>query len=69
MELGINKSLTGFFIKLNSAKKVGYYNLKYKYSSDYDYFYRMIVEHKLKGVGTKNELFGYLKRRVFSSQI
>ena len=61
---------TGFFIKLNSAKKVGNYNLKYKYSSDYDYFYRMIVEHKLKGVGTnKNELFGYFRRGGFSSKV
>ena len=49
---------TGFFIKTNSAKKVGLYNLKYKYSADYDYFFRMIVKNKLKGVGTKkNELF------------
>ena len=30
---------TGFFIKRNSAKIVGLYNLKYKYSSDYDYFF------------------------------
>ena len=29
---------TGFFIKNNSAKIVGKYDLKYKYSSDYDYF-------------------------------
>ena len=35
---------TGFFIKTNSAKKVGLYNLKYKYSADYDYFFRMIVK-------------------------
>ena len=34
---------TGFFIKKNAADKVGPYNLKYKYSSDYDYFYRKIV--------------------------
>ena len=27
---------TGFYIKRNSAKKIGYYNLKYKYSSDFD---------------------------------
>ena len=26
------------FIKLSAAKKVGLYNLKYKFSSDYDYF-------------------------------
>ena len=46
---------TGFFIKLQSAKKVGLYNLKYKYSSDYDYFYRMIVKCKLQGIGTKKK--------------
>ena len=44
---------TGFFIKTTSSKKVGEYNLKYKFSADYDYFYRMIVKHKLKGIGTK----------------
>ena len=61
---------TGFFIKSNSAKKVGSYNLKYKYSSDYDYFYRMIVKKKLKGMGTKkSELFGIFNRGGYSSQI
>ena len=61
---------TGFFIKTNSAKKVGLYNLKYKYSADYDYFFRMIVKNKLKGVGTKkNEIFGIFRRGGFSSTI
>ena len=61
---------TGFFIKSSSAKKVGKYNLKYKHSSDYDYFYRMIVKHKLKGIGTKkNELFGIFRRGGYSSTI
>ena len=61
---------TGFFIKKNAAKIVGKYNLRYKYSSDYDYFYRMIVKHKLKGIGTKkNELFGTFQRGGFSSKI
>ena len=61
---------TGFFIKLSSARIVGKYNLKYKYSSDYDYFYRMIVKKKLKGIGTKkNELFGIFRRGGFSSTI
>ena len=61
---------TGFFIKTESAKKVGLYNLKYKYSSDYDYFFRMIVGHKMKGVSTKkNELFGTFRRGGFSSTI
>lgn len=61
---------TGFFIKKEAAKILGKYNLKYKYSSDYDYFYRMIVKYKLKGVGTKkNEIFGNFQRGGFSSKI
>jgi len=61
---------TGFFIKSNSAKIVGLYNLKYKFSSDYDYFYRMIVKENLKGIGTKkSELFGVFRRGGFSSTI
>jgi glycosyltransferase involved in cell wall biosynthesis len=61
---------TGFYIKRKSAKKVGLYNLKYKYHADYDYFYRMIVKENLKGIGTKkNELFGNFRRGGFSSKI
>ena len=61
---------TGFFIKRQSAKKIGFYDLKYKYSSDYDYFYRMIVKEKLKGIGTqKSEIFGVFRRGGFSSKI
>jgi len=61
---------TGFYIKREAAKIVGPYNTKYKYSADYDYFYRMIVKNKLKGVGTKkNELFGIFSRGGFSSKI
>ncbi len=61
---------TGFFIKKEAAKVLGDYNLKYKYSADYDYFYRMIVHHKMKGVSsTKNELFGVFKRGGYSSKV
>lgn len=61
---------TGFYIKKKAADKVGEYNLKYQYSADYDYFYRMIKKHKLKGIGTnKNELFGIFRRGGFSSKI
>tara|TARA_B100000686_G_C16633235_1_gene885885 strand:+ start:331 stop:1161 length:831 start_codon:yes stop_codon:yes gene_type:complete len=61
---------TGFFIKKSSAKIVGLYNLKYKFSSDYDYFFRMIVKKKLKGIATKkNEIFGIFRRGGFSSKI
>ena len=60
----------GFFIKKNSQKKVGFYNTKYKYSSDYDFFYRMIVKYKLIGMATKkNEIFGKFRRGGISSKI
>jgi len=61
---------TGFFIKKDAAEKVGDYNTKYKYSADYDYFYRMIVGHKLKGVATKkNEVLGVFARGGYSSRV
>ncbi len=61
---------TGFFIKRSSAKIVGNYNLKYKYSSDYDYFFRMIVKKKLKGMGvSKDKIFGIFRRGGFSSSV
>lgn len=61
---------TGFFIKTSSAKKVGLYNIKYKYHADYDYFFRMIVKKKLKGMATKkNEIFGIFRRGGYSSTI
>jgi len=60
---------TGFFIKRTSAKKIGKYNLNYKYHADYDYFYRMIVLHKMNGVASKkSELVGYFRRGGFSSK-
>lgn len=53
---------SGFFIKKESQKKLGGYNLKYKISSDYDLFYRMIVKEKMVGVATKkNDLVGIFK--------
>ncbi len=61
---------TGFFIKKEAANILGNYNLKYKYSSDYDYFYRMIVHHKMKGIASKkDELFGIFQRGGFSSKV
>ena len=60
----------GFFIRKKAQKKVGYYNTKYKYSSDYDFFYRMIVKYKMSGMATKkNEIFGKFRRGGLSSKI
>jgi glycosyltransferase involved in cell wall biosynthesis len=61
---------TGFFIKTESANKVGLYDLKYKYHADYDFFFRMIVKNKLKGIATKkDEVTGVFRRGGFSSKI
>ena len=60
----------GFFIRKKAQKEVGSYNTKYKYSADYDFFYRMIVKYKLKGMATKkNEIFGKFRRGGISSNI
>ena len=61
---------TGFFLKKTAAQKVGLYNLKYKYHADYDYFYRLIVTHKMNGIATnKNEITGIFRRGGFSSKV
>mgnify|MGYP001173230963 CR=1 FL=1 len=36
----------GFFIKKSSQMKIGFYDTRYKYSADYDLFYKMIVKKK-----------------------
>jgi len=60
----------GFFIREKTQKKVGYYKTKYKCSPDYDFFYRMIVKHKQKGMATKkNEIFGKFRRGGFGSKL
>ena len=60
----------GFFIKRKSQKKLGYYNQKYKYSADYDLFYRMIIKLKMVGMASKkNEIFGKFNRGGLSSKI
>ena len=60
----------GFFIKSESQKKLGYYNIKYKYSSDYDLFFKMIVKFKMKGMATnKNEVMGHFGLNGLSSRL
>ena len=60
----------GFFIRHSSQKKVGYYNTKYKYSADYDLFYRLIVKYNMKGKATKkNEILGHFGPSGISSKI
>ena len=60
----------GFFIKRKSQIKLGYYNTKYKYSSDYDIFYRMIVKKNMTGIATKkDEILGVFRRGGISSRL
>ena len=60
----------GFFITKKAQKKIGLYNLKFKYSSDRDLIYRMIVKHKLDGVCTKkNEILARFDLDGVSSRI
>ena len=60
----------GFFIKRESQLKVGFYDLKYKYSADYDLFLRMIKRFNLNGLSTKkNEIFGKFRPGGLSSKI
>ena len=60
----------GFFIKKKAQKKIGLYDLNYKYSADYDLFLRMIKKHRLKGMSTtKKEIFGKFRQGGLSSKI
>ena len=67
---------SGFFIKSSSQKIVGKYNEKYKFHSDYDLMYRIIVRHKLKGITTKKkhligifDIFGVSSKESFTSYL
>ena len=59
----------GFFIKTKAQKKVGLYDPKFL-SADLDFFYKMIVNHKLIGTASrKEEVFGKFRPGGFSSKI
>ena len=65
----IPSSVVGFYIKMDSLKKVGLLNLKYRIQSDYDLLYRMIVTHNFKGIRTKgDEIFGTSGESGFSTK-
>ncbi len=60
----------GFFIKKSCQDKIGLYNTKYKWSADYDIFYKMIIKYNMKGMATKkNEIFGIFRQGGLSSRI
>ena len=60
---------TGFYIKLQSLKKVGIFNTIYHCSADYDLYFRAIIKKKLKGISTnKNNIIGIMKSGGYSSK-
>ncbi len=60
----------GFFIRKSSQLKLGYYDTQYKFSADYDLFYRMIIKNNMIGMATKkNEIIGEFRQGGISSQI
>jgi glycosyltransferase involved in cell wall biosynthesis len=59
----------GFFINRKKHLKIGFYNTKY-FSADLDFFYKMIVKFKLKGIATKkDEVLGKFQSGGFSSKV
>ena len=63
-------SSVGFFIKKKSQFNVGFYDTQYKYSADYDLFYKMIVKSKMFGISTnKDEILGRFRPGGISSKI
>ena len=59
----------GFFIKKEKHIEVGYYNDKFL-SADLDFFYKMIVNYRLKGMSTKKyEVLGEFEKGGFSSKV
>ena len=62
---------TGFFIKKDVFKKIGYFDTNFKISADYNLYFKMIFKKKnIKGISTKkNELIGIMKSGGYSSKI
>ena len=60
----------GFFVKKDVHDKIGNYNLKYRCSSDYDFFWRLIKKNKYKGMATKkSEIISIFEPGGFSSKL
>jgi len=61
---------TGFFITKNAYDTVGEYDLNFPVSSDYDFFYRIMIKHKLKGISSdKDEIVGEMSAGGLSSKV
>ncbi len=60
----------GFFVKKTVHDEIGLYNLKYRCSSDYDFFWRLIKKNRYHGISTKkNELISIFEAGGYSSKL
>ena len=61
---------TGFYVKKIVIDNLGLFNLKFKCSSDYDFYYRLIDSKKYTGSSTpKNKIIGEMSSGGFSSKL
>ena len=61
---------TGFYVKSKLHKIYGKYDTKFRCSSDYDFYYRVLNNEKIKIKSTsKNKVIGIVQRGGFSSTL
>ena len=61
---------TGFYLKKSFHKKLGFYDLNFKCSADYDFYLRLFKLENLKIMSTpRNKVIGVVKRGGFSSTL
>ena len=61
---------TGFYIKKNFHNKIGYYDLNFRCSADYDFYLRILKQKNLKIMSTShNDVIGEVKSGGFSSTL
>jgi len=60
---------TGFFLKKKIYKRIGLYNTRFKCSSDYDLYFRMIRNNFVGIVNNKKDLIGNVASGGYSSKI
>ena len=60
----------GFFVKKKVHNKIGLYNTKYRHSSDYDFFYKLIKKNIFFGTRTlRTEVLGKFRDGGYSSKL
>ena len=61
---------TGFYIKSKFHKILGLYDVSFKCSSDYDFYYRLLKNNKINVKSTpKNKVIGIVQKGGFSSTL